>query len=285
MRPGWYPDPTGDPAWRWFDGSHWTMVAVARTGDRPPTGWPPPGQPRGPVPPAPRQSRGTGWLVLVLTLVLGAGLLLRLPPRVNEARLELPPTGPTAASGAPEPSRPASLCQRGTPSDRSFHPVDGSLYGGRLRLLRSHAPYHSGPGSITVLRSTSDAASFYQVGAAGTQAAELSLGEIRRTETYPDPETSARRLAGCLAADARLYSTPAPLSITTQRAHPVGQRPGALLVASLPPGPSGRPGLSNLVLLVVDDGRPDRWSVACATTHQSADLDRVLAAIDHVDVV
>ncbi len=283
MRPGWYPDPTGAPAWRWFDGQRWTAVAVARDSNLPPTGIPPAGQPPGPLPPALDRPRGTGWLVLVLALILAAGVLLSLAPLQHKYRITLPPPGPAETSQAPEPSRPAATCQIGMAPDRSFHPGDDALYGGRLRLPAEKIPYSARSAPTTVLRALSDVASAQEPATTG-RPAEFSLGEIRRTAAYPDPQVSARLLLDCLTRDPRLYDTPASLTITSQRPLPVSQRPGALLAGSLSPGQNSRTGLTTVAVLVVDDGRPDRWSVVFASTRQAGDHERVLAALAQVRI-
>jgi len=54
--PGWYPDPSGAPAMRWFDGHQWTP-STAPMNSPPPTSWPM-GHPQAPAPGYPPSAPG-----------------------------------------------------------------------------------------------------------------------------------------------------------------------------------------------------------------------------------
>lgn len=74
--PGWYPDPAGGPAPRWWDGAQWTNHVAAPP--PPGRGGPYPGGPNGqprPTGPPPKQNRIWLWVVLGVgaLFVLGLG--------------------------------------------------------------------------------------------------------------------------------------------------------------------------------------------------------------------
>ena len=70
---GWYPDPEGGAAPRWWDGSRWAPAAPPGPPPMPVPPSPVPPSPGGGPTPAPKKSRT--WLIVLLVL-LGAGLLL-----------------------------------------------------------------------------------------------------------------------------------------------------------------------------------------------------------------
>lgn len=84
--PGWYPDPTGTPMQRWWDGTAW--AEATRPSQPAPVVYAPPPQygppPRSPVayypPPAPRNGAATAGLVLgIICLFVNSFLLVSIP--------------------------------------------------------------------------------------------------------------------------------------------------------------------------------------------------------------
>jgi hypothetical protein len=88
--PGWYPDPWGAAAWRWWDGSGWTAYASSPPAPTPSTGQGPAGaypysgySPVGPPPPSVHdrfaaEQRAVPWGKLAFSgylLIVGLGLL------------------------------------------------------------------------------------------------------------------------------------------------------------------------------------------------------------------
>jgi Domain of unknown function (DUF4328)/Protein of unknown function (DUF2510) len=109
--PGWYPDPSGAHAWRWWDGQRWTEHAS--TPDQPPMPVQPPIQAVSPYPAFDNEHHSVPWakralLVYVAVVVIGAGLVWLAEPSLHtyysqlRFRLEHPGTGTTF----PQPSLP-----------------------------------------------------------------------------------------------------------------------------------------------------------------------------------
>lgn len=118
-QPGWYPDPSGQPGYRWWDGRGWTQQTTQNPaggqpgqagGGTPPA--PPPGPPQGSPPggPTPPRRRNPGPLIAIvagaLVLILIAALVL---PRLFASRgTEITGDPPTpTVSGWDETSSPS----------------------------------------------------------------------------------------------------------------------------------------------------------------------------------
>jgi len=100
--PGWYPDPSGHHAWRWWDGQRWTEHAS--TPAQPLTPVPPPIQAVSPYQDFENEHRSAPWakralLVYLAVVVIGAGIVWLIEPTLHtyysqvRFRLEHPGTG------------------------------------------------------------------------------------------------------------------------------------------------------------------------------------------------
>lgn len=84
--PGWYPDPSGQHAWRWWDGQRWTEHAS--TPAQPPMPVPPPNQAGSPYQDFENEHRSAPWakralLVYMALLVIGAGIVWLAEPTLH----------------------------------------------------------------------------------------------------------------------------------------------------------------------------------------------------------
>lgn len=84
--PGWYPDPSGQHAWRWWDGQQWTEHASTPT--QAPLTVPPPISAASPYPAFENEHHSAPWakralLVYVAVLVIGAGIVWLAEPALH----------------------------------------------------------------------------------------------------------------------------------------------------------------------------------------------------------
>jgi hypothetical protein len=98
LPPGWYPDPSGAPGKRYFDGRDWTVYLAD-----------PPGAPRAPIAPWPSRRRIPiwCWTAIAVVLVLIVAIVgIRLASSGNQQGASSPTTSSTLA--APPSTQPPS---------------------------------------------------------------------------------------------------------------------------------------------------------------------------------
>jgi Protein of unknown function (DUF2510)/Domain of unknown function (DUF4352) len=111
---GWYPDPSGEPGQRYFDGNDWTEQRAGSSPPPPPT----PNAPKVPPPSAPKQLQRIplwGWIAIVVVLLV---LLVAVPQSCGNKSHQGSSTATTTKSvtastsgptlAAPAPTSPAS---------------------------------------------------------------------------------------------------------------------------------------------------------------------------------
>ncbi len=283
--PGWYPDPAAGAGqgarWRWYDGRGWTAATAG--GETAPAL--PPADPGGPAP-LPRSTvRASGpWLLAIVGLVvlgLGAALIGWRAPRVSY----VPPPGPGADTSArAEPARPPSACPVAVAGYRNPHPSDGRTYGGRLALPKSAVPYDLGPsGAVPILAALEDTQTWYITWQAGNRRQSgVTLGELRREGSSTTVQRAARQAMECMLANPVRQADVTASTRVTDAAVTISGRPGWQVVVDVTLNPAKQLGVTGerLVVVVVDDGRPDWLSALVATVR----LDRpdLAATIDEL---
>lgn len=193
----------------------------------------------------------------------------------------IPSPGPGAPVSLPvEPSRPPSECPVGA-TFRNPHPDDNNAYGGRLVLPKAAIPYDKATAGIPVLSALEDAQTWFVTWRSGNpRQSGVTMGELRRSGFYVSPQEAARRSAVCMTQETVRKADVTGSTTVTDTALTVGGRPAWLVVVDVTLNPAKQLGVTGerLIVVVVDDGRPD-WMSALAVTVRN-DQPEVLAAVE-----
>lgn len=220
--PGWYPDPSGQPGYRWWDGRGWTSSTTGAPGSAPPAA--PLGGSRGGRAGPGRGRGGVVALVAVLAVLvlltalvvprlLGGGRDDRADPGPaptstvsawDETSRPTPTPTPTPTPRSPTPSAGGGTpsegglqsCPYGDPYARQDHPSDGRVHGGGL----SHAPVPGWAGfDGSGYTWAYDVAGQYDH-VSGTWIASTVVGALSTADGFTGPQQSALGMMECLAS-------------------------------------------------------------------------------------
>lgn len=270
--PGWYPDPTGDKgAFRFWDGASWTQQTHSAA--------PPP------------TKRPWLWFVLAMVVITGlVGLFVLRPPSLtatpaddNSAKPtgsqwnEVPPT-PTPTEPEESGSGETVECPQNSFDDRSEVSSDGRMHGGGLSF---EAPggwdWQKRPVSMPWLH---DHNSTIKTITSGWMS-NLSVGEVKRSEGFADPRTTAAQLMDCLASSG-LYLGFTGREDLLDESFTLDGHGGWRMTAEVHVGNQGDI-LGDVVdVIVLDLGNPDKLAVfiSCATIDNKKNLDEVREATE-----
>ncbi|SDE56593.1 DUF2510 domain-containing protein [Auraticoccus monumenti] len=249
--PGWYPDPSGQPGYRWWDGRAWTAATSRTPGATPPPGPPAAGPGDG------RRGRGRGGVIaLVAVLAVLALVAALLVPRLlgdddradpgpaptstvsawDETSRPTPTPTPTPTPVSPTPSASGGTpsegglesCPYGDPYVRQDHPVDGRVHGGGL----SQEPVpgwedYAGSGYTWAY----DVAGQYDH-VTDRWIASTVVGAISTADGFAEPQQAARDMMDCLASS-DYYATFVERQDVVSEAVTVDGRPGWWLRAEI----------------------------------------------------
>lgn len=271
--PGWYPDPSGQPGVRFWDGRGWTSQTSALPGDAGAggAGGGHPQRPGRPPVPAGRRRRGT-WLWAVLALVVAVAVIVGVVRLVSvpDAASAGPepsstvtgwdetsqPSTPPTTSASPETTERASSvpCPVGDPAEQMAHPADGRIHGGKL----SFAPVssYSEPETAYAVSWWYDAQRQRQQ-TEPTWESWFGVGQIARAGAFATPRDASVHSLECIIRP-ELFSGFASRTDVSSAAVTIGGKRGWRLSSEIR---VNDPGLSVegdvVTIVVIDDGRAD----------------------------
>lgn len=217
-----------------------------------------------------RRSAAWPWAALVAVLVAASVVLFLRTPATVQAALPLPPAGTLPASpGNPEPSRAASRCPQGMGSWRAWHGDDASLvFGGRLAVPASAWPYEvSDVPQENTFPGMYDAAMGYETPVKGWGVV-AGLAEIDAAGYYATLRGAATTGVTCMANDDESYPGRLSVDVLSDQKTTVDGRDAWLYAArvNLDPAKSHTIAAETITVVVVDDGREDRFSILFASS-------------------
>lgn len=276
--PGWYPDPSGQPGFRWWDGRAWSTQTSPTAGAPPLVGAPVVGGGGAGGGGVGGQSSGGGRrlgpvlavVVVVAVLALVAALVLpRVLGRSETADPGPQPTStvsawdetsrptPTPTPSSPEPSSGGGeleACPTGDPLTRQDHPADGRIHGGGL----SQEPVPGWPdwtpyGYLWAYDAAGQADPVLPDWIAST-----TVGAISIADGFAEPQQSAVDMMECLATSDYYQGITGRTDVVSQ-AVTIDGRPGWWLRSEI--RVAGRDVEGDIAdVVVVDDGNGESLS-------------------------
>lgn len=272
--PGWYPDPRGEHgALRYWDGRSWTQQLTRAE--------------------APRTRAPWLWFVVAMVVIGGlvAFFVLRpagfasAPEDTNSAR----PTGsqwnevpPTESPSQPQETGSGDIvdCPQNSGDTRSEVSGDGRLHGGGLSFEAPRG-WDDQPVFMPWLYDHNSTIRSITSG----WMTNLSAGEVRRSEGFTDPRSTARQLMGCLASSG-LYSGFTGREDLADQSFSLDGNGGWRITANVRVGNLKDIEGDVVDIIVLDLGDPDRLAVfiSCATINDAKNLEEVRAATESLRV-
>lgn len=203
--PGWYPDPSGAPnQYRYWDGTQWSAQTMPAGGPPNTTGAPmnATGGRRGP-----RWGLITAGIAALVVIGLVTMWLVR-PQGQNVATEDsntAAPTGSqwaeTARPSTPPPTAPApsqatlAACPVGASTPTNTYPDDGRIHGGELKFTKVPA----WPQEYVRMSWVHDHHSQTHQVIPGRWFSMVSVGALKTSDGFEDPQTSAYQVMSCFA--------------------------------------------------------------------------------------
>ncbi len=273
--PGWYPDPsTSGGNFRYWDGTSWTQQITGG-------------------PPAPRGTRPWLWFVVAMAVIAALvavfmfrpGGLGTVPEDTNSAR----PTGsqwnevpPTETPTEPQETGGGDIvdCPQDSVDNRSEISPDGRMHGGGLSF-ESPSGWEKQPVDMPWLYDHNSTIRTITFG----WMTNLSVGEVKRSEGFKDPRSTATQLMGCLASSGLYYGFTGRLDLTDEAFTLDGQG-GWRIRAEVRVDNQGDIEGDVVDVVVLDLGDPDRLAVfiSCSTIGDEKNLAEVDRATESLQV-
>lgn len=269
--PGWYPDPSSNQgAFRYWDGNAWSQQVTGAQG----------------IPEARPPSNKHSWMWFVVAMVVISGLValfilrppgfVTIPEDTNSARPtgsqwnEVPPTAPPSAPD--ETGGDVVDCPQNSVDDRSEVSSDGRMHGGGLSITPPRRGWSERAVQMPWLY---DHNSTIRTITSGWMS-NLSVGEVLRSEGFPDPRTTATQLMGCLASSG-LYLGFSGREDLSDAAFTLDGQGGWRITANVLVDNQKDIKGDVVDVIVLDLGDPEKLSVfiSCATIDRADNLDEV----------